>query len=65
MAISFSVVIEDRKLFNIGFKSNLIALSICILMGYIIGMIAFNWMTEWNPPPHGELKIILHNLNKS
>ncbi len=53
MAITFGAVIEDRRLFTIGIKSNIISLLICLLIGYIIGMIAFIWRIEWNPPPNG------------
>jgi len=61
MAITFGAVIEDRSLFTTGIKSNIISLLICIIIGYVIGMIAFIWKTEWNPPPMGNWFLLIQN----
>ena len=53
MAMTFGLVIEDKKLFLLGVKNNILSLLMCLIPGYIIGLIAFCWMTEWNPPPNG------------
>ncbi|CAG2162246.1 unnamed protein product [Oppiella nova] len=53
MAMTFGLVIEDRKLFMLGVKSNIISLILCLVSGFAMGLIIFIWMTEWNPPPDG------------
>ena len=53
MAMTFGLVIEDRKLFMLGVRSNMISLIICLVSGFCMGLIMFIWMTEWNPPPNG------------
>ncbi|XP_054164816.1 uncharacterized protein LOC128962466 [Oppia nitens] len=53
MAMTFGLVIEDRKLFMLGVKSNIISLILCLVSGFIMGLIIFipTIMFAWNPPP--------------
>lgn len=50
MAITFSLVIEDRSLFLHGLKGLVVSLSMCLLFGFCYGMIVFIWPTNWQPP---------------
>jgi len=50
MATTFGIVMGDKKLINLGITSEIISLLICILVGFILGIIispfqeGFNWM---------------------
>ena len=52
--MTFGLVIHDKKLFLLGLKNNIISLMMCVVPGFIIGLITFCWSTEWNPPPNGK-----------
>lgn len=51
MAITFGLIVEDISLLKTGLRSNVVGLIICVIVGYITGMITFIWRHQWNP--HG------------
>lgn len=53
IAITFGLVIQDRSLTMTGVRSCIISLIICLVVGYIYGVIVFFWSEGWNPPPAG------------
>lgn len=46
LALTFGSVIGDRSLMYLGLKSELISLSICILIGFVIGLVAIGVGTD-------------------
>lgn len=53
MAITFGLVIRDPDLTRTGVRSCIISLIICLVVGYVYGVILFFWKVEWHPPPDG------------
>lgn len=53
IAITFGLVIQDRSLTMTGVRSCIISLIICLVVGYLYGIIVFIWSEGWNPPPNG------------
>lgn len=46
LALTFGSVINNRKLMKLGLKIELLSLLICVVVGFIIGLVAISWGTE-------------------
>lgn len=53
MAITFGVIVHDKPLAKLGTINLCIVLLICIIIGFLYGIVFFVWSVEWDPPPNG------------
>lgn len=53
MAITFGMIVHDKALAKLGLINLFIVLLICIIIGFLYGLVFFVWSREWDPPPNG------------
>lgn len=50
LALSLGAVLHDVNLIKAGIRNNLIVVTECIIVGFLYGLVVFNWADEWHPP---------------
>ena len=53
MAVCFGMIVHDRSLIKLGWISMGIVLLICIVIGFVYGLVFMIWSVEWHPEPDG------------
>ncbi|XP_074602663.1 uncharacterized protein LOC141856278 isoform X2 [Brevipalpus obovatus] len=53
MAVCFGMIIHDRSLIKLGWISMGIVLLMCIVIGFVYGLVFMTWSVEWHPEPDG------------
>lgn len=48
MALTFGTIIKDKSLIRMGFRNIIICLAMCLLFGFLFGLIALNFTSHWS-----------------